>query len=220
MRVPRRLALLCLAALPLAAIAQRGRLPDVSSTIKGDLVLPIPFKNPLLTDYTENIGHAGLTFQLPVRKGLGVGAGGGMWWLSLKERTLQPFVPNGDVRRAIAYGKVQYERYTGPMAFYELHAKAGMAWHDFDCGTCAGASQPVGYWSVGAGYYLHATENLAFGLTLGYDRSARVFSAADLGVEHFPGTREGAERRGMQNVLLGLGFSTRLRPSDRESVTW
>jgi len=201
-------------------IAQKGSIPDVSSTIKGDLILPIPFKNPLFTNYTENVGQAGLTFQVPVGKGFGVGIGGGMWWTTLKERTLQPFVSNGDVRRIIGFGKAQYERYTGPVTFYEANLKVGMAWYDFDCATCAGSRPPVLYWAAGIGYFVHATENLAFGLTMGYDRSGRTFAASDFGVEYFPGTRETAEHRAMQNFLLGLCFSTRLRRSEREAVTW
>lgn len=200
--------------------AQKGSIPDVSSTIKGDLILPIPFKNPLFTTYTENIGQVGLTFQVPVSKGFGLGIGGGMWWTTLKERALQPFVPNGDMRRVIVFGKAQYEHYTGPVTFYEASLKVGAAWYDFDCATCAGARPPVLYWAVGLGYFVHATENLAFGLTIGYDRAARTFSASDLGVEHFPGTRQTIEQRAMQDFLLGLCFSTRLRRSDREAVTW
>lgn len=206
--------------LAMPASAQRGNQPDVSSTIKGDLNLPIPFKNPLFTNYTDNVGQACLTFQVPISKGFGLGIGGGMWWTSLKERTLQPFVPNGDVRRTIGFAKAQYERYTGPVTFYEASVKAGMAWYEFDCASCAGTRAPVMYWAVGVGYFVHASENLAFGITLGYDNAARSFSASDLGVARFPGTQESAEHRSMQNVLLGLGFSTRLRRSEREAVTW
>jgi len=202
------------------SMAQKGKLPDVSSTIKGDLNLPIPWKNPLFTDYTENIGQAGLGFQYPVYQGLGIGIGGAMWWTTLKERTLQPFVPNGDVRRTIAYGKLAYERYTGPVTYYEASFRAGMAWYDFDCGTCAGARDGVAYWAIGLGYYVHATENLSFGLTLGYDQASRFFTAEDLGQQRFPGTLESIERRTMRNVLIGLGFSTRLRRNEREVVTW
>lgn len=208
------------AAAMLPARAQKGKLPDVSSTIKGELTLPIPFKNPLFTNYTENIGQVGLAYQVPVLRGLGVGAGAAMWWTTLKERTLQPFVPNGDVRRTIAYGKLSYERYTGANTFYEASLRAGMAWYDFDCGTCAGARDGVAWWALGIGYYVHATENLAFGFTLGYDQAARTFLAEDLGQQRFPGSLESAERRPMRNVLVGLGFSTRLRRSEREALTW
>jgi hypothetical protein len=216
----RTAALLCTLAFASPLLAQKGKLPDVSSTIKGDLNLPIPFKNPLFTNYTENIGQAGLAFQLPVYQGLGFGLGGAMWWTTLKQRTLQPFVPNGDVRRSIAYGKLSYERYTGPTTFYEASLRAGMAWYDFDCGTCSGARDGVAFWALGLGYFVHATENLAFGLTLGFDQASRNFLAEDLGQQRFPGSPESAERRPMRNVLVGLGFSTRLRRSEREAVTW
>ncbi|MBK6342351.1 MAG: hypothetical protein IPF41_07125 [Flavobacteriales bacterium] len=215
----RTAAFLCASVLASSLMAQ-GKLPDVSSTIKGDLNLPIPFKNPLFTNYTENIGQAGLAFQVPVLKGMSIGAGGAMWWTTLKQRTLQPFVPNGDVRRTIAYGKLAYERYTGSNTFYEASLRLGLAWYDFDCGTCVGARDGVAYWALGMGYFVHATENLAFGLTLGYDQSSRTFLAEDLGQQRFPGSPQSAERRPMRNVLVGLGFSTRLRRSEREAVTW
>lgn len=218
----RRAALLALAACCAAALhaQQRGRLPEVSATLKGDLQLPIPFRNPLFTAYTENIGQVALAYQHPLYNGLGIGAGGGLWWSALKERALQPFVPPGEVRRAIAFGKMQYERYTGPVTFHEFSLRAGAAWYWFDCATCSGAARPVPFWGVGWGFYLHATDNLAFGFTAAYDRAARTFAATDLGLARFPDRRDIAEARPAQNLLLGLAFSTRLRPSPREPVTW
>ncbi|MBK9177845.1 MAG: hypothetical protein IPM46_16235 [Flavobacteriales bacterium] len=217
----RSLALFILIVTALCADAQqRGRLPDVSSTVKGDLVLPVPLRNPLFNSITETVGQVGLTFQLPVYKGLGLGLGSNMTWFTLKERALNPFIVSGDVRRLVAYGKVQYEQYTGERTFYELSLRIGLAGYDFDCSTCVGQRDPVLYWSLQTGYYVHATDNLAFGLLVGYDNQRARFSAADLGLENFPGRTETTEAGSYQNLIFGLGFSTRLRRSDREAVTW
>lgn len=198
----------------------QGRLPDVSSTVKGDLVMPVPLRTPLFNSVTESIGQVGLTFQVPVRKGLGLGAGANMTWLALKERALSPFLSSGDVRRLALYGKVQYERYTGERTFYELSLRAGMATYEYSCTGCAGRSDPMLYASVQAAYYVHATENLAFGLLIGHDLQTGRFSAADLGLSNFPGRPETSEAGPYQNLLFGLGFSTRLRRSERDVITW
>lgn len=216
-----RNALLIIAcAASLSVVAQNRRLADVSSTVKGDLVMPVPLGNPLFNSVTESVGQLGATFQLPVYKGLGLGVGGNITWFTLKERALNPFVVSGDVRRLVGFGKVQYEAYTSERTFYELSARAGMAVYDFDCASCVGARDPVLYWSLQAAYYIHATDNLAFGLLVGFDSQSGRFSADDLGLENFPGRRETAESRNYQNLLFGLGFSTRLRRSEREAVTW
>lgn len=203
----------------LACLAQ-GRLPEVSATIKGDLVMPVPIRTPLFSSITESIGQAGLTFQAPIHKGLGLGVGANMTWLTLKERALSPFLSSGEVRRFAVYGKVQYERFTTEHTFYELSLRSGIAGFNYSCGGCAGQLDPVLYLSAQAAYYIHATENLSFGLMLGYDLQNGRFSAEDLGLSNLPGRAETAEAGPYQNVLLGLGFSTRLRRSERDVITW
>jgi hypothetical protein len=211
-------------ALPLALLCvivhAQGRLPDVSSTVKGDLVMPVPLRTPLFNSVTESIGQVGLTMQVPVHKGLGLGAGANMTWLSLKERALSPFLASGDVRRLALYGKVQLERYTSERTFYELSLRAGMATYEYSCAGCAGRSDPMLYTSVQAAYYVHATDNLAFGLLAGHDLQSGRFSAADLGLSNFPGRPETSEAGPYQNLLFGLGFSTRLRRSERDVISW
>jgi hypothetical protein len=215
-------AILLLLAIALFVIpsSAQGRLPDVSMTIKGDLVMPAPLRTPLFKSITESIGQAGLTFQVPVYKGLGVGIGANMTWLALKERALSPFINNGDIRRLVAYGKVHYERYTGEKTFYELSARSGVASYEFSCEGCGGRLDPMLYVSVQAAYYVHATENLAFGMLLGHDFQSGRFSASDLGLSNFPGRTETSESGPYQNLLFGLGFSTRLRRSERDVITW
>ncbi len=206
---------------PGPAMAQRT--PDVSSTIKGHLVLPVPVGNPLFNSITEVLGQVDAAFQVPVYKGLGVGAGVKTTWFGVKERALSPIVTSGDISKLTFFGKVQYEQYTGERTFYELSARAGPSTFRFDCPTCTDDSRrTVLHWALGVGYYVHVTDNLAFGLTLGYETDATRFHADDLGLPdgRFPGRKEVEEARNFQNLLIGLGFSTRLRRSDEGLHGW
>lgn len=200
-------------------IAQR--LPDVSSTIKGNLILPVPLGNPLFEAVTESVGQVDGLIQFPVYKGLGVGVGGKMTWFQVNERALAPIVTTGEIRRLALYGKLAYERYTGERTFYELNARVGSSTYWFDCPTCGGSRSGGFHWGIGTGWYLHATDNLAFGLTLGYERDTHTFGAADLGLtEGFPGRPERMEARPMQYLLVGMGFSTRLRKAPDSGPGW
>jgi len=215
--------LLLLAIFPQAVDAQKKkeRLPDVSSTIKGNLILPVPLGNPLFESSTESVGQLDGCFQIPLAKGLGIGVGGKMTWFTINERALAPFVSSGEIRRSAFYGKMQLERYTGPRTFYELSARVGAATYAFDCSTCNDASRrTVLHWGIGTGYYIHATDNLSFGLTLGYERDATTFAAQDLGLENFPGRPELQEKRQFQYLVIGMGFSTRLRRSPESGPGW
>lgn len=209
--------------LPVCLIAQqRGKsdLPDVSLTIKGDLVMPVSLKNPLFNSITETIGQLGGCVQLPLWKGLGIGVGGNHTWWTIKERALAPDINSGEIRRAVLFGKLQYERYTGEQTFYEFNLRVGTSTYNYDCVGCAGATDPTLWWSLGLGYYVHATENLAFGLTIAYDASHSRFNAHDLGLTGFPGRKETEEASNYHNILIGLGFSTRLRKNERDVRGW
>ncbi|MCB0780452.1 MAG: hypothetical protein KDC03_13145 [Flavobacteriales bacterium] len=200
----------------MAGMAQsRKGLPPVTTTFKGTLVLPVPLGNPLFADITETIGQLDGALTFHIRNGLGVGAGAKMTWFGIEERALAPLVTTGEIRKSTYFGKLSYERYTGERTFYELFGRAGMSNYVFDCPTCASDAR-VGafHWGAGVAYYLHATDNLAFGLMLGYETDATTFEAGDLGLETFPGRVETAEARPFQNVIFGMGFSTRFKRSE------
>lgn len=195
---------------PLVPFAQDKKgLPPVTTTFKGSLNLPAPLKNPLFQGYTETIGQLDGVVQVPVYNGLSIGAGAKMTWFALKERALAPFLNTGEVRRSSFYGKFAFEQYTGKRTFYELNARAGISNFVFDCAICDDRKQQVFHWGVGAAYYVHVSHNLAFGFVLGYERDAKTFGAPDLGMETFPGRREIYEERNFQNMIIGMGFSTR-----------
>jgi hypothetical protein len=199
----------------------RKRLPDVSATIKGDLALPVPLGTPVFNSITETIGTIGLTYQHPIWEGLGVGVGANVSWFGVEERALAPIVTSGEIRRFRGYGKVQWERYTGERSFYELQGRLGLANYTYDCPTCADNARDQGlHLGVGAGYYLHATENLAFGLTVSWESDAARFAASDLGLTGFPGRREVEEERNYQYLVVGMSFSTRLRRSANSDMDW
>ena len=204
----------------LAAQGKAG-LPDVSSTFKGTLALPVPLGLPLFEAATESIGQLDGVVQFPLWKGVGLGAGGKMTWFAINERALAPVVTSGHIRRSTFYGKVGYERYTGERTFYEFNARLGASTYVFDCPTCTEDSRrTVFHWGIGTGYYLHATENLAFGLTIGYEMDDSHFSSEDLGLGSFPGRTETTEKNPFQFFLVGMGFSTRLRRSEDNARGW
>ncbi len=210
---------LLMAPIALSAQSKKG-LPDVSSTFKGDLAMPVPLNNPLFNSITETIGQLGGDIQFPLYKGLGIGVGGNFTWFSIKARALAPFVTSGEIRRGVGFGKIQYEQYTGPRTFYELNMRLGMASYTYDCATCPSDDVTAFYWALGVGYYVHASDNLAFGLTIGYDTQGTRLHASDLGLEGFPGRKETEEARNYQNLVFGLGFSTRLRRADDDPRGW
>lgn len=213
------LAVVCTTALVLGGMAQK--LPDVSSTVKGDLILPVPLANPLFEAVTESVGQVNAVVQFPMHQGLGLGVGGKMTWFQINERALAPVVTTGEVRKLTVYGKVAYEQYTGERTFYEVNARVGASGYQFECPTCGDRKRSAMHWGIGMGYYLHATENLAFGLTLGYERDGLTFGSSDLGLaDGFPGRPERVEARQMQYLVIGMGFSTRLRRSPESGPSW
>ena len=206
----------------LPCVAQKKeRLPDVSPTLKGNLNLPVPLGNPLFESATESVGQLDAVVQFPLYKGLGMGVGGKMTWFSINERALAPFVTSGEIRRTAFYGKLQYEQFTGERTFYEVNARFGTSSYIFDCPTCGDDNRRTAFhWGFGTGYYLQATDNLAFGLTLGYETDGIRFGAADLGLESFPGKIELTEAHNFQYLVIGMGFSTRFRKAPDSGPGW
>lgn len=213
--------LLAIAPAVLHAQEKGAKVPDVSSTVKGTLALPVPVGNPLFTDITESVGMIDASIQFPIANGLSLGAGGRMAWFGVEERALAPLVTTGEIRRSTFYGKVAYERYIGPSTFYEWSGRAGLSGYMFDCPTCPDDPRSsLFHWGLGAGLYMHATENLAFGLTVGFESDAYTFSSGDLGLEGFPGRHDRVEARNFQYMVFGMGFSTRLRRSQDNARGW
>ncbi|HRH38600.1 MAG TPA: hypothetical protein PK760_09655 [Flavobacteriales bacterium] len=198
----------------------KGRLPDVSMTVKGDLVMPLPAGNPIFNKTTEAIGQLGGCYQIPLYKGLGIGIGGNYSFWVMKPNALAPEIKSGEVRRTVYFGKLQYEHYTGERTFYEFNLRVGSSSYEFRCDSCPNAMPSGLYWSLGTGYYVNATDNLAFGLTLGFDHQAVRYSAEGLGLARFPGRRETVDQSNFKNILIGLSFSTRLRKSVRDVRGW
>ena len=195
-----------------AAVAS-AQLPEVTPTVKVGFNLPVPVGSDLFQDITETLGQIDACAQLPLWKGLGVGAGYSGTWFYLEERALSPTVIRGDVMRSTWYGKLQYEHYAGPNGFYEFAFKAGGSTIKWDTENCPDVKrQNAFHWGLYASYYLHATDALAFGLTLGYEADPSAALTPDLlCLEDFTGRTTMEEPDPYRFFVLGLGFSTRLK---------
>ncbi len=204
-----------LLALRMAAQKDPGT-PEPSFTLKGTLVLPVPVGIPLFNALTESVGGIDLCVQYPFWKGLGAGLGGRATWFGLEERSFAPQNISGEIVRATWFGKLQWEKYTGGRTFIELAGKAGVSdYHYTSSGVGERRTVKVSglHWGGQCTFYLHATENLAFGVQVGYEQDAQTLSPDKFGLENFPGRTVQAEGPPYGFLTVGLGFSTRFRKS-------
>jgi len=200
---------------PLAARAQK--LPEVKPTAQVFVHLPVALNNPVFNDLTGVLGQVDGAFQLPIYKGLGVGVGIDASFFELNDHALSPEVTEGSANRWLYYGKVNWSAYTGPQTFYELSAQFGQSRWNWDCTSCAYNEQQVGFhWGLSAAYFVNATDNLAFGLLLGYEADGSSFGPGVIGLDHFPGRTD--TERPYHFLTIGLGFSTNFAKS--ESGMW
>ncbi|MBP8823334.1 MAG: hypothetical protein KBH07_06800 [Flavobacteriales bacterium] len=203
---------LCVAALG----ASGQQVPAFKPTAQGAFVLPLALGNPVFNSLTSTMGQVDGSFNFPLYKGLGVGVGGNVTWYELNGNALAPEVTDGTLNRILFQGRLWWARYTGPRTFYEVNAKLGQGVWDWNCRTCVGNARQSGlHWAVNGAYFLHATDNLAFGLTAGYQEDAAVFGPGVIGLERFPGRTDTGGR--YRFFTVGLAFSTGFQ-SSRERV--
>ena len=194
-----------LAMAPFAGKAQK--LPGLKPTLQGTFFLPVALGNPVFNDLTFILGQVDGTFQLPAYKDFGLGAGVNATWYELNDRALAQVPTEGDVSRLLFYGKLFWSRYMGPRTFFELNAKFGHSTWDWNCTTCSSNERQSGFhWGTNAALYVHASDNLAFGLSVGYQRDATTFGPGVIGLESFPGLTDTGGP--YQFLTVGLGFST------------
>ncbi len=205
-----------MAALPGLCHAQQQRQPEPS--LQGFLLLPVALDNPIFNNLAAVLAQVDGTFNLPLSKGLGIGAGVNHTWYELNERGLAPEETIGSVGRLQFHGKLYWAHYTGQRTFYELGSKLGSVIWDWQCRTCSASLRQTSLtWGLHAGYFVHATDNLAFGITLGYQHDAADFNPGVIGLERFPGRTDlGGQYR---FLTVGLGFSTGFRRS-QEGINW
>ncbi len=190
---------------PLGACAQP--LPTFKATAQGSFMLPLALQNPVFNGLTSTMGQVDGAFNLPLYKGIGIGAGVNGTWYELNENALSPAVTAGTTDRLLAYGKLWWGRYTGPRTFFLVDAKLGRSTWDWQCTTCRQNERQTGFhWALDAGYFVHASDNLAFGVLLGYQEDAYNFGPGVIGLERFPGRTDMGGR--YRFLTVGLGFTT------------
>ena len=210
--------LTALMVLAVSATAYAQRVPDPKPAAQGFLVLPVALGNPVFSNLTSVLAQVDGCFQLPVYKGLGLGVGVNASFFELNEFGLGAQTQTqGFVNRILYYGKLNYVHYTGPVTFVQLDAKFGPSSWNWNCSTCTeSARQPGFHWGVDAGYFVHASPNLAFGLTVGYDADNSSFGPDVIGLERFPGRSDtGSPYR---FLTVGLGFSTGFAKASGEGM--
>ncbi|MBS1547247.1 MAG: hypothetical protein JST38_21785 [Bacteroidetes bacterium] len=188
-----------------ALLAQRPA--GFKPTAQGFFFLPVTMGNPVFDNLADVLGQVDATFQAPVYKGLGVGLGINASFYELNEHGLATEITDGGTTRMLYYGKLFWTHTTGKQTFMEINAKLGQSTWAWDCTTCASNERQTSFhWGANAAWFIHATDNLAFGLSLGYQADDAWFGPGVIGLQRFPGrTDMGAPYR---FLTVGLGFST------------
>lgn len=189
---------------PALSIAQPR---EVKPTAVGFFHLPVALQSPVFSNLTDVLGQVDLAFNMPLYKGLGIGVGATGSWYDLSRDALAPEVTEGRLGRYVGYGELFWKQYTSERTFYEFNTKLGYGQWNWNCRTCSdNLDQPGFHWEVNAAYFIHATDNLAFGLLLGYQGDASSFGPEVIGLERFPGRTDGSTP--YRFLTVGLGFST------------
>lgn len=203
-----------LALAPLLGSAQRGRDEGPKPSLKGQLLLPLRAGNQLFADITETIGEFDLQVQLPLVKGLGIGAGGKGTWFTLDERALVN-AAHGEVTRWTWYGKLQYEHYMSEWNFVEFAAKAGTSTWLWDSNTCPEVNvERAFHWGLTTTYYLGVSRNLAFGLLIGYEVDDLGVGPGTFCLTEFPGRAITGKEAPLGFLTIGLCFHTRFEKAE------
>jgi hypothetical protein len=176
-------------------------------TFQGSFLLPVTLGNPVFNDLADVLGQVDGAFQVPLFNGFGVGVGVNASFYELNEHALAPEVTDGRADRMLYYGKLFWTHPTGKQTFVELNAKLGQSTWDWDCTTCSSNErQSAFHWGSNAAFFIHASDNLAFGLSLGYQVDGSRFGPGVIGLPRFPGRTDlGAP---YHFLTVGLGFST------------
>lgn len=212
---------LLLAAATAQGQEKKVRKPEPKPSLQGFLVLPVPVVNNMFKEVTDAVGQLDFKFQVPVVKqglGLGVGAKGSLF--DLRENALAPANIAGDVRRWTFYGQLQYEHYTGPITYYQFAAQMGSSKYTWNSANCAEPRTQQGlFWGANVSYFVHASDNLAFGLLLGYEHDESRMTPDLLCLDSYPGRTDKGPSEPYQYITIGLGFSTRFTKS-QEGPNW
>lgn len=190
---------------------QAQKNPEPLFSVQGGLHLPVALDNPVFNRIAVIQGQFDLAAQYPLWNGFGAGLGAKLGIFGLDDRAFAPLYPEGTMQRTVFYGKLQYEKYIGPKTYFELFWKGGHGSWDWKCTNCPGQERIQAFhWSAGGGIYIHASDNLAFGLLLAYDTEAARMTPSTLGLESWPGRSDTSAP--YRFFTVGLGFSTRFIP--------
>ncbi|MEO8066156.1 MAG: hypothetical protein ABI599_00545 [Flavobacteriales bacterium] len=197
----------------LGATAQReDKFPVASAQL--DFVLPTAFNNTQMRSLTEVIGQLGLTAQFPLFKGVGIGAGARATFFDYDVRSFSGTPRTGGVQRWSFFGKLQYEARTSEKTFVELAVRAGQTRYTFRTDSCAAVVEGGFYLNPTFAFYLMATKNLAFGLSLGFESDNVYLRPEQFCLDALPNHRVAEIEGPIRYFTLGLSVSSRFRKGE------
>jgi len=166
-------------------------------------------------DINDGVIDIDIAWLYPFESGFMLGAGGKVTIFEINDLALAPEVTEGSNFGWGLYGKVGYEKLTGSSSSIELAMNIGFSSYNYSTRQCGDTKSSTNgfFFEPRIGYYLFATEQLAFGLITSYQFVFQEFGSEQLCLETLPRHQEGDTDGNIGIFTIGLGFSAGLARS-------
>lgn len=187
------------------------KIPDLRQCVRGGFKLPTIFGNRSFRKALEGVGNFELSYQVPVWRGLTLGAGFNSAYYDINFNAL-PELNKGSFLSAGGFGLIGWEKYMAPRFYFSIHQKVGYQIFRFKTPNCA--AMPGGahegsslFTETQMGIYATGNERMAYGLIVGYQISFFEFGPGWVCRDKFSGL-VAEDYKGSGRILnVGFGFS-------------
>lgn len=192
---------------------------ELSHSIKMDFKLPTATHNSAFKSIHNGVSDVSLSYQYPLVKGFGIGAGVVHTYMQVDEFAINTqALISGRVHRLSPFGKIFYEGFLNQYFVLDIGVKAGYSALWFKSNYCRDSGevrQGRGFFlEPYIGLYMPSKNGFNVGLILGYSITGYEYTPADLCQTSLPGYASDSYLGNINTFSIGFGFAAFLGQGD------
>jgi hypothetical protein len=189
-------------------------IPDkLSSSIEGDFKIPTPLRNEAFDKIANGIADINLLYQYPVLKKFSVGLGFKYNYYQFRDFiSNNTFANSGKLFNYAPFGRLSFIKFSNPRLFWQISAKAGYSFMQFNSYTCTAAGekshdQSTFFLEPQIGAHLFVDESLSFSLIVSNYFGFGNFNSGLMCLPNFAGLSEEDSIGNYSMLGIGFGFT-------------